>query len=119
MRECILRALEWVLALLFPAPGRHSVKTHGRHRVAQEITPQTAPVPIPPAPVLWPELSEAPEDEVADEVIWFPRPLVGQHVQYWERVAERRAAVEAVWRGEDYPYTYPGAQCLPQRSAAA
>ncbi|MFE0046253.1 hypothetical protein [Streptomyces albireticuli] len=119
MRHLIVRALTWALALILPTHGSHSAKTHGRHRAAQEITPRTAPVLIPPAPVLWPELSEAPEDEAADEVIWFPRPLVGQHVQYWERVAERRAAVEAAWRGEDYPYTYPGAQYLPQRSAAA
>lgn len=48
------------------------------------------------------------------EELAFVRPYVVRWEQHQERALqeERRRALEAVCRGEDYPYTYPGAHCL-------
>ncbi|GHF37089.1 hypothetical protein [Streptomyces morookaense] len=117
MRDAIARALLWVLRLLLPAHGRHD----GRRCTPAMVPVSTAPAPVPTPPTQSPYVicgghKPIPPHHLARYIL--PpdtRPLVPRYLVAWERELERRQqrerrrAIEAMWEGRDYPYSYPGA----------
>ncbi|MEU9124363.1 hypothetical protein AB0C96_31655 [Streptomyces sp. NPDC048506] len=96
MTDLILRALLWVLCLLLPARGRHSML----HPAAPSV-PESEPNPVNP----WNKPWAGPSAKQVRAIFRDEETLRLSPVQ-----RERRWAAEFAALGVDYAYRYPGDQ---------
>ncbi|PSJ29538.1 hypothetical protein B7P34_06625 [Streptosporangium nondiastaticum] len=121
MRDRIARALEWVLRLLLPTPGKHRAV----YRSAPHVTPPTdlsKDNPSPSRPVICAPRTPIPVHVLVRTMPIPPstRPLVPLYMQHWQKELEKRerqrqrcVALVAGAMGYDYEYTYDGAHAHP------